>query len=222
MFSHGRRVTRQHRAAGVCPALAVLTVFAFVSPGVQAGPVFTITDGTLTVTGFFTSDTTLLDIRGMVVLDVTGLGPASGPLLLADPTGGTDPGGYVLPLGNTRILALDSDSAISFVTAQLLFDFDQGLVDGDYLFLPATASAVPPDGVPGPILAMLIGNNPIAFTFLLSDFADLGDGNYAYQWQLTSVEPAPEPGSLLLAAGGLAILAARRRRSRRQPVTRRD
>lgn len=189
-------------------ALIVLAALCLGPAPASCGPVFEITNGTLTVTGFFSNDSSLLDVRGAATFDVSDAGLPLGPLIILDRTQGTDPGGYDLPWGNTTLFAIDSDSPISYVTATLTFDFDAADAIGDMVRVPAFASTSPPGGAAGRALTLLVNGSPLSFWFNLSDSVDLGDGNLAYQWELASIETTdvPEPSQSIGVA--IALLGA--------------
>lgn len=202
------------RATGFVSVFVLVVVFGLASFRADASPVLNFLDGTLTVTGFFSSSESVLDVRGALGLNLVDQGVVLGPVVIVDSTGGTDPTGEVLPFGNRELLAVDWESLNTLVTADLLFDFDHATRDEQTLVVPVWTKVSAPGGDPGPGLALLIYGSPAAFRFTLSDFVDFGDGEVAYQWQFDSISPraVPEPGSLVMLLSGALVFAACRRR----------
>ena len=186
----------------------------------QAGPVFQLLSGNLTVTAVVPpGGTPTYDIRGLAFLNVSDVGLSPSPLLLFDNTGGTDPSATVLPFGNSVLVANDSNTGTSGISAIVLFDFNNASFTPAFsLLVPATAAAFPSGSAPGPVLGELTGSQN-TFTFALTNNVTSGD-NLIFQWQLTTADTAtPEPLSAPLMAGGIAVLCALQRyRSRARNI----
>src|SRR5690349_15614622 len=112
---------------------------------------FTPTSGAITAS-IYTDLATFsqYDVRGVA----TGFVGAN-PSIIADVTGGTDPGFGTLPFGNLVMFATNGIDS-----AQLLFDPLTGVLSGDLLSLKldATGSLVTANGTLGDLVGTLRGN----------------------------------------------------------------
>ena len=169
-----------------------------------AGNLYTINTGSLTATGVLSvANVWSFDVRGAVAFDVNNGGTLIGQFLMADITGGGDPGFATLPFGNRFFV--DYAGAGLANTAATTFDFTTYSLGADntlHLF-ETTALGAGSD----PALNALIGDNPLRFSLGLSGVAP-GNGidtKLVAQWTLVEVVGAPEPGTVSLLAVGLLV-----------------
>ena len=108
----------------------------------------------------------------------------------------------------------DANSGVSGITAVVTFDFSQATSSGLRLTIPGTVTVNPIGATPTGAIAALASGSPVLFGFQNSAFADLGNGVFVLQWQLTDVA-VPEPGTWVLLSTGLVLIGIGRRNRRR-------
>jgi hypothetical protein len=195
-------------------AKAAAVVFGLAFAGsAMAAPVFDISSGTLTLNRFLAAaggETD--DVRGLVNLNVSDGGSLVGPVVLADQTGGTDPGFTTLAFGNALVIginaAFDQFSAVTFDFATIV----SGATTAD-----VTATGAPIATVTDPALTGTLG--PMVFTFALQSVTPVG-ADVVATYTLSgvasgAVAATPEPATLAIAGLGLAVLGVVRWRRRK-------
>lgn len=178
-----------------------------------AAPLFTINTGAIYAYRYITPISELRDVRGLVALDVSDPG-LLGTVLLADSTGGTDPGFAVLPFGNASLIGLNS--AATETTAHT-FDLAAGIAGATSFTVDATGVPLAPGVTTDPALQRLLGT--LTFSFSLIDFAPVpGTPDFLATYVISGVTaaapvvPEPSTGLLVLLGAGVVGVYSRRRR----------
>jgi len=169
-----------------------------------ADPTFTIDEGTLTASRLIPlggPPPELDDVRGLVEISVTG---DANPVIITDSTDGTDPT-FAAPLlfGNTSLIGFvvpgPQADTIAFNLASSVFSPTTDTI---------TAVGTPIFPVPNTDPALLAFDQPLLFTFTLSNFVSPVPGTTTTlaQYTLSSIAVAtPEPALAGVVALGLLL-----------------